>query len=334
MQFGQLKRREFITLFGGAAAWPLAVSAQQQEGMRRIGVLMSVAQTDAEGQRSIAAFLESLEQMGWVHGRNVQIERRWGGGDRDRIQRNATELVALRPDVILSQATPSVTALHGVTRSIPIVFVNVSDPLGSGFVESLAHPGSNITGFTNFEPSMGGKWLGLIKEIAPHVTRVALMRNPDTSPQASAYLPSLESAALSLALQLITVPVHINAEIERAFAAFGNEAGCGLILLSDVFTLTNRELIVRLADQYRLPAVYPFREFVKSGGLLFYGVDLVLQFRQAASYVDRILNAEKAADLPVQAPTKFELIVNGKTAASLGLTIPPTLLALADEVIE
>jgi putative ABC transport system substrate-binding protein len=329
-----MKRRDFIALLGGAAAWPVATRAQRSERMRRIGVLMSVAQTDGEGQRCIAAFLESLEQKGWVHGRNVQVEQRWGGGDRDYIQRNATELVALRPDVILSQATPSVTALHGITSSIPIVFVNVSDPLGSGVVESLAHPGGNITGFTNFESSMGGKWVGLIKEIAPHVTRIALMRNPDTSPQASAHLPSLESAALALGLQLITVPIYNAAEIEHAFAAFGGEAGGGLILLPDVFTLTHHELIVKLADQYRLPAVYPFREFVKSGGLLFYGVDLVLQFRQAASYVDRILNAEKAAELPVQAPTKFELVINLKTAKGLGLTVPDKLLALADEVIE
>jgi len=334
MQFDRLKRREFITLLGStAAAWPLVARAQQAE-MRRIGLLSFYADSDAEGLRYIARFLEALEQLGWAHGRNVQIEYRWGGANRDRFQRYAAELVGLKPDVILGQSTPAVAALQRATRAIPIVFVNVSDPLGSGFIESMARPGSNMTGFSNFEPSMGGKWVGLLKEIAPHVTRIALMSNPETSPQARAYLPSIETAALSLGLQPIATPVHNTTEIERAITALGREPGGGLVILSDAFTLANRELIVRLAGQYGVPAVYPFREFAKSGGLLCYGVDMALQFRQAAPYVDRILKGAKPGDLPVQAPTKFELIVNLKTAKALGLDVPGRVLAIADEVIE
>jgi putative ABC transport system substrate-binding protein len=241
LQLHQLKRRDFITLLGGSAvAWPLVARAQEpRRRMRRIGVLMSYAQTDAEGQRSIATFLETLEQMGWAQGRNLQIDYRWGGADRDRIQRYATELVGLKPDLILGQATPSIAALQRETRTIPIVFVAVSDPLGSGFVESWARPGSNITGFSNFEPAMGGKWVELLKEIAPHVTRITLTRNPETSPQARSYLPSIERAALSLGLQPIASPVHDSAEIERAIAAIGRDPGGGLDLPSDVFTDTH-----------------------------------------------------------------------------------------------
>jgi putative ABC transport system substrate-binding protein len=330
-----VKRREFITLIGGtAAAWPFAARGQQNEPIRRIGLLMSYAESDAEGQRFVATFVEALQQTGWVPGRNVQIDYRWGGADRDHIQRFALELVGLKPEVIVAQATPPVAALQRATRTIPIVFVNVSDPVGSGFVESLARPGRNITGFSNFEPSMGGKWVGLLKEIAPHVTRIALMSNPETSPQARSYLPSIESAARSLGLRPVATPVHDSAEIERVISALGRDPDAGIIMLSDIFTLTNRELIIRLADQYRLPAVYPFRDFAKSGGLLFYGVNLASQFRQAAPYVDRILKREKPAELPVQAPTKFALVINLKTAKALGLEVPPTLLAVADEVIE
>jgi putative tryptophan/tyrosine transport system substrate-binding protein len=331
----QRNRREFITLVSSAAAaWPFAALAQQAEPMRRIGVLMAFAQTDAEWQRALATFLEALEQLGWAQGRNLQIEYRWAGADRDRIQRCAAELVGLNPDVLVGQATPSVAALQQATRTIPIVFVNVSDPLGSGFIESLARPGSNITGFSNFEPSMGGKWVELLKEIAPHVTRIALMSNPKTSPQARAYLPSIDSAALSLGLQLIASPVHDSAEIEDAIAKIARDPGGGLILPSDIFTLNNRELILRLADQHRVPAVYPFREFAQSGGLLSYGVDMVSQFRQAAPYVNRILKGEKPGELPVQAPTKFELVINLKTAKVLGIAVPLTLQVAADEVIE
>ena len=328
-------RREFITLLGGATvAWPLAARAQQSETVRRIGVLMAFAQIDAGWQRTAAKFLEALEHLGWVRGRNLQIDFRWGGPDPHQIQRYATELVELKPDLIVCQATPSVGALQRTTRTIPIVFVNVSDPLGSGFIESLARPSGNITGFSNFEPAMGGKWVELIKEIAPPVTRIALMSNPDTSPQARFYFPSIESAALSLGLQPIVTPVRDDAEIDHAIAALAREPGGGLVLPSDIFTLANRELIIRLADQYRVPAVYPFPDFAKSGGLLSYGVDLAFQFPQAAAYVDRILKGEKPGELPVQGPTKFELIVNIKTAKALGLSVPNTLLVSADEVID
>jgi putative tryptophan/tyrosine transport system substrate-binding protein len=335
MLFDRLKRREFITLLGGAAAaWPLAARAQQPERMRRIGLLSFYGENDAEGPRYIAKFLEPLEQLGWAHGRNVQIDYRWAGADHDRFQRYATELVGLKPDLIVGQSTPAVAALLRATRAIPIVFVNVSDPIGSGFIESLSRPGSNITGFSNFEPAMGGKWVGLLKEIAPYVTRIALMSNPATSPHASGYLPSIETAARPLGLQLIASPVHDTAEIERAIAALGRDPGGGLVMLSDGFTLAHRELIVRLADKYRVPAVYPFREFAKSGGLLSYGVNMASQFGLAAPYVDRILKGAKPGDLPVQAPTKFELIVNLKTAKALGLDVPVGVLAIADEVIE
>ena len=330
-----MKRRAFITLLGGtAAAWPSAVRAQQSNSMRRVGVLMSFAQSDAGWQRAVATFLDALEQLGWVRGHNLQVEFRWGEADPVRIQHYATELAGLKPDLILCQATPTVNAVQRASHTIPIVFVNVSDPLGSGFIESLARPGGNITGFSNFEAAMGGKWVALIKEIAPPVTRIAIMSNPDTSPQAKFYLPAIESAALSFGVQPIASPVHDSAEIEHAIAAIGSDPGGGLILPSDIFTLANRELIVRLADQHRVPAVYPFRDFAKGGGLLSYSVDLILQFRQAAAYVDRILKGEKPSELPVQEPTKFELAINLKTAKALGLTVPPTLLAIADEVIE
>jgi putative ABC transport system substrate-binding protein len=330
-----MRRRDFITLIGGGvAAWPLAARAQQSERIRRIGVLMSFAETDVSGQRSVATFLEALEQIGWMHGRNLQIEYRWGSADHDLIQRQATELVGLNPDVILCAATPAISALKRATRTIPIVFVNVSDPIGSGFIESLTRPSGNITGFSNFEPAMGGKWVELLKEIAPGLRRIALVSNPETSPQARAYVPAIEAATRSLGLQLIAAPVHDGTEIERAIAAIGQEPGGGLVLPSDVFTFTNRELIIRLADQHRVPAVYPFREFAESGGLMSYGVDLVVQFRQAAQYVDRILKGDNPGELPVQGPTNFQLILNIKTAKRQGLGIPDKLLAIADEVIE
>jgi putative ABC transport system substrate-binding protein len=297
-------------------------------------VLMAFAQPDPGWQRSTVIFQEALESMGWVQGRNLQIEYRWGEADSGRIQRYATELAELQPDVILGQATVSVAALQRATRTIPVVFVNVSDSIGSGFIESQARPGGNITGFSNFEPAIGGKWVEYLKEIAPQVRRIAFMYNPDTSPQVKSYLPSIESAAQSLGLQLMASPVRDDAEIERAIEAVGREPGGGLVLPSDVFTFTHRELIIGLATQHRLAAVYPFGEFARSGGLLSYGVDLVSQFGQAASYVDRILKGEKAGELPVQAPTKFELIVNVKAAKALGLDVPQTLFARADEVIE
>jgi putative tryptophan/tyrosine transport system substrate-binding protein len=327
-----VRRREFIALIGGATAWPLVARAQQGERTARVGVLMPYA---PDGERYMAAFLDALAQTGWTQGRNLQIDLRSGGADRSVIERYAAELVELKPDLILGQTTPSVAALQRATRSIPIVFVNVSDPIGSGFVESLARPGGNITGFSNFEPSMGSKWVELLKEIAPRVARVAHVSNPDTSPQGRAYLPSLEGAARSLGVQLVAIPVRDSAEIGRAIADVGREPGGGLIFPPDVFTANSRELIIKLVDQYRVPAVYSIREFTHGGGgLLSYGLDFEVQFRQAAAYVDRILRGEKPEGLPVQAPTKFELIVNLKAAKSLGLSVPPALLAVADEVIE
>lgn len=330
-----MRRRDFLGTVGGAvAAMPFAVRAQPLERPRRVGVLMAFAQSDAGWQRSTALFQEALGKLGWTQGRNLQIEYRWGEADSGRIQRYATELAELRPDVILAQATVSIAALQRATRTIPVVFANVSDPVGSGFIESLARPGGNITGFSNFEPAMGGKWVEYLQEIAPQVRRIGFMYNPDTSPQVKSYLPSIESATQSRRLQLIATPVRDSAEIKLAIETMGREPGGGLVLPSDVFTFTNRELIVRLANQHRLATIYPFSEFVRSGGLLSYGVDLISQFGQAASYVDRILNGEKPGDLPVQSPTKFDLIVNVKVAQALGLTVPPTLLARADEIIE
>jgi putative tryptophan/tyrosine transport system substrate-binding protein len=330
-----MRRRDFLGVVGGAAASvPIAGRAQQPERMRRIGVLMAFGQADAGWQRAIAAFQEGLKRLGWAQGHNLQIEYRWGESDSNRLQRYAAELVGLNLDVLIGQTTPSVAALQRTTYTIPIVFVNVSDPIGSGFVNSLPHPGGNITGFSNFESSMGSKWVEFLKEIAPQVKRIALLSNPETSPQAKSYLPSAERAALSLGLQLIASPVYSTAEIEHAIDAIGRDPGGGLVLPADVFTFSNRELIIRLANQYRLAAVYPFGEFTQSGGLLSYGVDLVSQFGQAASYVDHIFKGERAGELPVQTPTKFELTINLKTAKALGLDVPPTLLASADEVIE
>ncbi len=299
--------------------------------MARVGVLMPYA---PEGQHYAEAFLDALAQTGWKQGRNLQIDLRSGEADRSVVARYAAELVELKPDVILGQTTPAVMALQRATRTIPIVFVNVSDPEGSGFVQSLARPDGNITGFSNFESSMGGKWVELLKEMAPHVERVAHISNPDTSPQGRAYLPSFENAARSLGVQLVAIPVRDNAEIERAISDVGREPGGGLIFPPDVFTANSSKLIIMLAERYRLPAVYPIREFAHSGGLLSYGVDFEVQFRQAAVYVNSILRGEKPGSLPVQAPTKFELIVNLKAAKALGLTVPPSLLATADEVIE
>jgi len=328
-----MRRREFITLFGSVAAWPIAARAQHDGRMRRIAVLVGNAQ-DHEMEPMVAALREELGKLGWTEGRSIEIELRWGSGDYDRIQRYAAELVALKLDLILAQNTPAVAALQRATRSTPIVFVNVSDPVGSGFVETLARPGRNITGFSNFEPSMGGKWLELIRDIAPQVTRVALLSNPDTSPQSRSYLPFIESAARAHGLQTVPTPVRDISEIDRIIAALAKDPHNGLILLSDSFTWVNREGVVRSANQHRVPTVYPFREFVKAGGLLSYGVYQIEQWPRAATYIDRILKGEEPADLPVQQPTKFELLINLKTAKALGLTVPVILQMTADEVIE
>jgi putative ABC transport system substrate-binding protein len=329
-----MRRREFITLLGGAtAAWPLAARAQQREQMRRIGVLMNTAADDPQSPVRIAALLQGLQELGWADGRNVRIEYRWGASDAERSRRYAVELIALAPDVILSSGSPSVAALQQAIRSVPIVFVTVVDPVGSGFVESLARPGGNITGFTLFEYGISAKWLELLKEIAPRVTRVAVLRDPALA-SGGGQLGAIQSVAPSFGVELSPVGVRDAGDIERVITAFARGSNGGLIVTGSPLATAHRELIVALAAQYRLPAVYPQRYYVAGGGLISYGADTTDPFRRAAGYVDRILKGEKPADLPVQARTKYELVINLKTAKALGLTVPDTLLARADEVIE
>ena len=330
-----VRRRTFISLLGGAAAvWPLAARAQQGGGMRRIGVLNGLSETDAEAQAWDAAFRKRLDELGWIDGRNVRIDYRWGAGSVDRMQLFAKELVRLSPDVMLAVTTPATAALQRETRAIPIVFAIVSDPVGSGFVASLANPGGNITGFVNIEASLSGKWLELLREIAPAIARVRFMFNPQTAPHARYYLDTFRSAALAFAIDSIEAPVNGPAEIEATVTMFAREAGAGLIIMPDTTMQLYRDTIISLANRYRLPAVNPFRFFVGAGGLMSYGIDLADLLRGAAVYVNRILRGAKPDELPVQLPTKFELTVNLKTARALGLTFPPTLLARADEVIE
>jgi putative tryptophan/tyrosine transport system substrate-binding protein len=330
----QVRRREFITLLGGlAAAWPIAARAQQGERMRRIGVLLTAAADDPEFQARLAALLEGLQISGWIDGRNVRIDTRWAGGDADNIRRHATEMLALAPDVILASAAPTVTALQRASRTVPIVFVNVIDPVGAGFVDSLARPGGNATGFTNFEYGISGKWLELLKQIAPNVTQAAVLRDP-TSPTGTGQLGAIQSVAPSFGVELRTVDLRDAPEIERAVTAFARSANGGLIVTGSSFANIHRDLTIALAARHKLPAVYPARFFVTGGGLISYGPDRVDQYRRAASYVDRILRGEKPADLPVQAPTKYELVINLKTAKALGLDVPATVLTRADEVIE
>jgi putative ABC transport system substrate-binding protein len=330
-----MRRREFITLLGGAAAWPQAAHAQQGARLRRLGVLIPYAESDAEAQSEIAAFRQTLEHLGWRDGGNLAIEYRWAGGDPSRIRAYAKELVALAPDAIFCRTTPVTAALAQETRTIPIVFVNVSDPVGAGFAASIARPGGNITGFTNVQQSLGGKWVELLKELDPRISRIGVLFSPTTSPgRGMFYRRLIEDAARSIAVETIAAPVEGAAEIETAVATFAQASGLGLIVQPDVTTTDHRTLILRLATQYRLPAVYPFRFFVAEGGLASYGVNVVDLYRRAAGYVDRILKSEKPADLPVQAPVKFELAINLKTATALGLTVPDKLLAIADEVIE
>jgi putative ABC transport system substrate-binding protein len=334
MQFDQLKRREFITLLGGAAvAWALAARAQQPRRMQRIGVLLTAAADDPEFQARLAAFLEGLQKSGWTDGRNVRIDTRWAGGNADDIRRHATEMLALAPDVILAHGSPSLGPLLQATRTVPIVFVSVIDPVGAGYVDSLARPGGNATGFTNFEYGISGKWLELLKQIAPHLTRAAVLRDP-TSPAGTGQLGAIQSVAPSFGVELRPVDLRDAPEIERAVTAFALSANGGLIVTGSSFANIHRDLTIALAARHKLPAVYPARFFVTGGGLISYGPDRVDLFRRAAGYVDRILKGEKPGDLPVQAPTKYELVINLKTAKALGLTVPPTVLARADEVIE
>ena len=327
-------RRKLLAALGGAAiAWPLAARAQQNERVRRIGLLMGVAD-DRAGQTRVTALKQGLQELGWTDGRNIQIEIRFGGADTGRIQAHAAELVTLAPDVIVGQGTPVIRALRQATSSIPLVMAPVNDPVEQGFVSSLARPGGNITGFSFIDFQMVGKWLEMLKEAAPGVSRAVLMFNPDTAPHYYVYLRSFEALPRSIAVEMTAVPVRNTAEIEKAIAKLGRDPGGGLIIASDVFTIVHNQLFIRLAQQHRLPAVYFNRTSVAQGALMSYGPDIYDVFRRSASYVDRILKGEKPADLPVQAPTKFELAINLKTAKALGLTIPDNLLALADEVIE
>ena len=329
-----MKRRQFITLLGGAAAWPLAASAQQPERMRRIGALNAGSSADdPDGQARLAAYLQQLQQLGWTDGRNVRIDYRWGLGDADNIRKYTAELVALAPDVIFAAGTAAVGPMLQATRTVPIVFALVADPVGAGFVDSLSRPGGNATGFLMFEYSLSGKWLEVLKQIAPGVTRAAVIRDPAIS-AGTGQFGVIQSVAASLGVEVSPVNVRDAVEIERAIAAFARSPNGGLIVTASALSAVHRDLIIALSARHKLPAVYYERYFVGAGGLISYGPDFVDQYRRAAGYVDRILKGEKPADLPVQAPTKYELVINLKTAKALGLEIPPQLLARADEVIE
>ena len=329
-----LGRREIVVTLGCVAvAWPLAARAQQGEQMRRIGMLMNLAANDSESNDRLAAFLRGLHELGWIEGRNVRIYARWGAGDVDSFRRYAAELVTLAPDVILAASTPALGPLQSVTRTVPIVFVQVADPVGGGFVESLGRPGGNMTGIAVFEYSIGGKWLELLTQVFPGLTRAVVLREPGTA-YGSGQFGAIQTAALPLGVELSQLTVRDTAEIERGLSTFASAGNRGLIVTASTFTAVHRDVITTLAAQHHLPAIYPFRYFITSGGLMSYGPNSISPFRQAAGYVDRILKGEKPADLPVQAPTKYQLVVNMKTANSLGLTLPATVLARADEVIE
>ena len=330
-----MKRRAFITLLGGAAAWPIAARAQQTDRMRQIGVLMGWPESDPEAQSERGAFVQELQKLGWLDGRNLRIDTRWANpADPASMHRYAKELVAFQPDLILSQSTPATAALLQETRTIPVMFGIVADPIGSGFVASLPRPGGNATGFTVAEPTQAGKWVELLKEIAPRVTRVAVLFDPAMATYAEFWLKPLKAAAPSFGVEVILAPVHDTSELETVIAAQARESNSGLFVMPDAFTITYRVEVTSLAARYRLPAVYGLRPYAELGGLLSYGEDLTDNFRRAATYADRILKGEKPSDLPVQAPVKFELVINLKTAKALGLTVPPSLLAIADEVIE
>ena len=327
-----MRRREFLGILGGAAAWPVASKAQQAERVRLVGVLNILGPDDPEAQARRAVFEQTLQQLGWTVGRDLKIEIRQVGGDRDRLRRYAAELVALAPDVIFSLGSLPVASLQQATRTIPIVFMNVTDPVGAGLVESMAHPGGNITGFSNFEYSMSGKWAELLKQIAPSVTRALVFRDP-TSASGIGQFAAVRSVAQSLGVELTPVNVRDTDEMERAVAAFAR-SGNGGVIVTTGGSAAHRKLIISLAARHKLPSVYPYRYYALDGGLISYGPNTYDPVRRAAGYVDRILKGEKPADMPVQAPTKFELVVNLKTAKTLGLTIPQSLLATADEVIE
>jgi putative ABC transport system substrate-binding protein len=327
-------RREFITLLGGAAAWPLAAGAQQGDRVRRIGVLMGLDENDPLAKPRVSLFTQALADLGWSDGRNVRMDVRWAGGGANRLPALAQELVGSQLDIIVTHATAAIVALQRETRTIPIVFAGVGDPVASGLVPRLNQPGGNVTGFAGPEASLAGKWLELLSEIAPGLKRAAIMFNPDVSAPVSVYKPSFETAARSLKVALITEPVHSDVEIEAAIVALGREPGGGLVVLSGGFQVTQRIPIILAAARNNVPAVYNLSDYARNGGLLSYGVDPVDLWRRAASYVDRILRGATPAELPVQLPTKFEMIVNRKTAKALGLAVPPSIMLRADEVIE
>jgi putative tryptophan/tyrosine transport system substrate-binding protein len=335
MQFDQMKRREFISLLSGAAAaWPLAAQAQPSERMRRVGVLMSTAADDPESQLRLVAFVQGLQQADWTLGRNLQVDTRWAAGDTARVRRYTTELLALAPDIIVvgGRGATVVPQVRQVDAHIPIVFVQGVDPVGTGYVASLARPGGNVTGFTQFEYTLSGKWLELLKEIAPGLARAAVLREPGAA--GIGQWAVLQAAAAAPGVELSPINAAEPAEIERVVAAFAREPNSGLIVVVSSWATVHRDRIIGLAAKHRLPAIYPYRYFVTGGGLVSYGPDLVDQYRRAAGYVDRILKGEKPADLPVQAPTRYQLVINLKAAKALGLDVPPTVLARADEVIE
>ena len=329
-----MRRREFIAGIGAVTAWPLAVRAQPAERVRRIGVLMGYAEGDREGQAFVAAFRDGLQKLGWTEGRNVLIDARWGAGREEPTQQFAKELVALKPDLILSHSTVTTAALLKQTRTIPVVFANVTDPIGSGFVASLPRPGGNATGFVNMEDSMSGKWLELLKEVAPRISRVAFLFNPKTAPYFQYYLNTLKAAAPSFAVEAVATPVNDGSELEPLMAAQARNADSGMIVMTDNFTTAHRVEITSLAARYRLPTIYPYRFFVDLGGLLSYGSDVPDNFRRAAGYADRIFKGTNPSELPVQAPVKFELVINLKAARTLGLELSQQLQQRADEVIE
>jgi putative ABC transport system substrate-binding protein len=329
-----MQRREFIGLLGSAAAWPLAAEAQQSDAMRRIGVLMITAETDPQAEADRAAFTRELERLGWTDGKNVRIDHRWAAGDPSRLSALAAELVGLQPDVIVAQGTPGLAAARGATQTLPIIFTSVTDPVGQGFVASLARPVGNITGFALFEFSMGGKWLEVLKTLAPSTKQVALLFNPPMAPYSKLYFASLEAAAPRFDIQPFSMEVDDKDDVERKLFDLGRQPNRGLVVLLDAFTLVHRNFIVEQVSRNRIPTVYTARYFAESGGLVAYGADITEQFRQATTYVDRILKGAKPADLPIQQPTKFELVINLKTAKTLGIEVPPKLLFTADEVIE
>ena len=333
-----MRRREFIILLGGSAApsmlWPCAARAQQANRVRRLAVYMTLSEGDPEAQREFTALQQGLAALGWIEGRNLHIDTRWATADPNSTRASAAELVRLTPDVILASATDGLAAIQQETKTIPTVFVSVSDPVGQGFVESLAHPGGNVTGFTAFEFSMGGKAIETLKEIAPSVQRIAVMFNPKTAPYFGLFLRSIEAGAAAFSVKSIATPVQDEAEVESAMAALAGEPSVGLICLSDSFTSVHRKTIISLAARYAIPAMFAWREFVSDGGLVSYGPDRADMYRRAPAYIDRILKGAKPADLPVQQPTKFELAINLKTAKALGLTIPESFLSRVDEVIE